>query len=136
MSRLHRTQPEPGEEPELWREFVDWYCDPQREGSQAQWGRDHGINDPSRITAMKREPRIMQMIEDRYRELNVNPERVQKVIDAMYSAATAGDVKAATLYLQFAERLQPTQRIVVEDRREEGLSDEDLDAEIRALVDA
>ena len=60
-------------------------------------------------------------------ELNVSPERIQEVVDAMFEAAKEGDTKAASLYLQYVDRLKPKEtRIVIEDKRVEELSEGQL----------
>jgi ribosome-binding protein aMBF1 (putative translation factor) len=67
--------------------------------------------------------------------LNVHPERTQSVVDALYKQAAQGDVKAASLYLQYIERFTPKRRVVVDDEREaSGMSDAELAAELDSLV--
>lgn len=123
-----------GTYPALWDEFVLFYCDPQRSCSMKEWAEAHGRAYGTVVAWPRTNPTIRRLIEKRYAELNVDPERIQRVVDALWTAACDGDTKAAALYLQFTERLQPTQRIVVEDKRVEGLSDDELDAELRAMV--
>jgi len=60
-------------------------------------------------------------------ELNVSPERIQEVVDAMFEAAKEGDTKAASLYLQYVDRLKPREtKIIIEDKRVEELSEGQL----------
>ena len=94
----------------LQLEYIEWLCDPERRGSKVGWARDHGVA-----------------------ELNISPDRIQMVVDALHRAAAGGDTKAAQLYLQYVDRLQP-KRVVIEDARVASLSDEELAAELQSLL--
>jgi hypothetical protein len=68
-------------------------------------------------------------------ELNIHPERTQSVIDALFRQAADGDVKAASLYLQYIDKFTPKRRVVVDDERAaSGLSDLELADELEVLV--
>ena len=68
--------------------------------------------------------------------MNVHPERTQSVVDALYRQAAQGDVKAATLYLQYIDKFTPKRRVLVEDERDaSGLSDDELAAELEELIE-
>ena len=83
----------------------------------------------------KSDPRFVREWDRRAAELNVHPERTQSVVDALYKQAAQGDVKAASLYLQYIERFTPKRRVVVDDEREaSGMSDAELAAELDSLV--
>ena len=70
-------------------------------------------------------------------ELNVHPERTQRVIDALFASAAGGDTKAAALYLQYVDKFTPKRRVVIDDERDALLlSDGDLVAEIEAELAA
>jgi hypothetical protein len=57
------------------------------------------------------------------------------VIDALFVAAAGGDVKAASLYLQYIEKFTPRRRVIVDDERDAaGLSDVELADELESLV--
>lgn len=122
-----------GTYPPVWDEFVDWYCDPERPCTLKEWARQHNIGYERARKWVNDTPHIRRLIEMRYAELNVNPERIQSVVNALHKAASAGDTKAASLYLQYVERLQPT-KIIIEDARVSALTDEQLDAELAALI--
>lgn len=118
-----------GEPPEHVREFVRWLCTPESDRpadqkTQADWARANGFT-VAMPSVWKRDPRVRRLIEDRCRELNIEPDRVQQVINAMFRNATQGDVKAAALYLQFIDKLNP-KRIIIEDRTLSQLSDEEM----------
>jgi len=68
-------------------------------------------------------------------ELNIHPERTQSVIDSLFKQAADGDVKAASLYLQYIDKFTPKRRVVVDDDREaSGLSDAELVDELEFQV--
>lgn len=113
-------------------EYIEWLCDPQRQGSKKEWARDHGFAE-STIFRWQNDRWFKQAYEQRLAELNVSPDRIQAVVDALWAAASRGDTKAASLYLQYVDRLQP-KRVVIEDARVAGLSDEELRAELDALL--
>ena len=83
---------------------------------------------------IKRDPRFMKEWDRRAAELNIHPERTQTVIDALFAQAADGDVKAASLYLQYIEKFTPKRRLVVEDKDASSLSDLELAEELEALV--
>ena len=56
------------------------------------------------------------------------------MIDAVYREAAQGDVKAASLYLQYVDRFTPKRQIIVDDDAS-GLSDEALVEELESLLD-
>jgi len=122
--------------PDVVLEFVEWMVTPRWErpkewGSQAAWARAHGVAAET-VSQWKRHPRVKKAVQERCDELNLSPERIQDVMNAVYDAATKGDMKAATLFLQHADKLAP-QRTVIEDRRVSTLSDEELRAELAAV---
>lgn len=113
--------------------FLEWMVDPSPKsvkGSQAQWCRDHGL-DESNPRIWKRQPKFQEALRARLDELNVSPDRIQEVVDAMFKQATEGNTKAAELYLRFVERLQPP-RVVVE-KSASDLSDEELVAALESV---
>lgn len=113
--------------------FIEWCVDPSPKsvkGSQAQWCRERGI-DLSNPRKWRRNAAFKDALQARLDELNVSPERIQEVVDAMFREATEGNTKAAELYLRFVERLQPP-RVVVEKVASE-LSDEELAAALESV---
>lgn len=113
--------------------FIDWYVDPAPKtvkGSQAQWCKERGLQESS-VRRWKRDPRFKDALQARLDELNISPDRIQEVVDAMFKQATEGNTKAAELYLRFVERLQPP-KVVVE-RSAAELSDEELAAALESV---
>ena len=114
--------------PRLWKDLLEWLLlgperDPQ---TQRDWARENSVHEDS-LRRIKRDPRFVREWDRRAAELNINPERVQSVIDALWQQAANGDVKAASLYLQYIEKFTPRRKVVVEDERDaQSFSDDEL----------
>lgn len=122
-----------GEPPQYVIDWIDWLLTPDWEKeitTQVGYARAHDIS-VSTIKGWKRDPRVKAMISKRADEVNLSTEKIQQVISAVFRAAVQGDVKAATLYLQHADKLQP-KRIVIEDRSIASMSDEELRLKLEA----
>ena len=116
----------------LQLEYIEWLADPERLGSKKEWARSHGVAE-STVFRWQNDRWFKAAYEQRLAELNVSPDRIQAVVDSLWTAASRGDTKAASLYLQYVDRLQP-KRVVIEDARVAGLSDDELAAELQALL--
>jgi len=113
--------------PKQWRNLLEWLLQgPDRSPStQKAWAAENDIHEDS-IRRIKRDARFVREWDRRAAELNVNPERVQSVVDALWQRASAGDTKAASLYLQYVEKFTPKRKVVVEDREASTMSDSEL----------
>jgi len=133
-----QTDPDSGEKvmPSDWSDFLDWMLSEDREpATQKEWAAGHDLNERT-VRRWKSDPRFIREWDRRAAELNVHPERTQSVVDALYKQAAQGDVKAATLYLQYIDKFTPKRRVLVDDERDAaGLSDSELAAELADLVD-
>ena len=122
--------------PPLWQELLEWFLQgPEREPrTQREWATAHDIHEDS-LRRIKRDHRFIKEWDKHAADLNINPERVQSVIDSLWQRASDGDVKAASLYLQYIEKFTPRRRVVVEDERDfAGFSDEELASALEAEV--
>jgi hypothetical protein len=122
--------------PVRWHEFLDWLLKgPERNPrTQREWAADNNIHEDS-LRRIKRDHRFIKEWDGRAAELNINPERVQSVIDSLWRRAADGDVKAANLYLQYIEKFTPKRKVVVDDERDiAGFSDEELASALEAEV--
>lgn len=117
---------------EVQRDYIEWLCDPEREGSKAQWAKDRGLS-PRTLYSWVSDRWFKAAYEQRLAELNVSPDRIQAVVESLWKQAKGGDTKAASLYLQYVDRLQP-KRVVIEDARVAALSDDELTAELQSLL--
>jgi hypothetical protein len=125
--------------PDAWSAFLDWLLlgHERQPLHQYEWAAENGVHEDS-LRRWKRDPRFIREWDRLASEVNVSPERVQGVVDALWAKAAVGDVKAASLYLQYVEKFTPKRRVVVDDDREAaGMSDaelaDELDAEVRHL---
>ena len=133
-----KTDPETGQQvmPDKWKAYLDWLLSEVREPATSKaWAAENGLNDRT-VRRWKADSRFIREWDRRAAELNVHPERTQSVIDALHAAAVTGDVKAASLYLQYIEKFTPKRRLVLDDDREvSGLSDSELHAELESLME-
>ncbi len=122
--------------PENWNLILDWLLlGPDRDPKhQYQLAEDLGMHEDS-IRRIKRDSRFMREWDRRAAELNISPERTQSVVDALYQQAAGGDVKAASLYLQYIDRFTPKRKVVVDDDRDaSSMTDEELAAELETEI--
>lgn len=122
--------------PEKWALFLDWLLDGEGRvpSTQKDWAELNGVA-ASTVRKWKRDPRFVREWDRRATDLNVHPERTQSVVESLWRAASGGDVKAASLYLQYVEKFTPKRAVLVDDGRSvAGLSDVELAAELEQLV--
>lgn len=92
---------------DLQAEFIDWLLDPEKVGSQNDWAKSHGVA-ASTLSAWKKKDRIFRSEwERRAAELNINPDRIQELVNTLFRKGADGDVKAIELYLRFTEKYTP-----------------------------
>lgn len=118
--------------PDKWIDYIDWLCDPENVGkSKKSYAEEHGIVYGTLISWLKN-PSFRYELEKRLAELNVHPDRVQQVVDAMHKKAAQGDVQAAKLYLEYIKFIRPPMHLLDSTPVSE-LTDAEL---ARALEDA
>lgn len=115
------------------RAFIEFLLDPnpQRMSLNA-YAREIGVARGT-LDNWRRAIPFRRALEARAAELNVDPVRVQDVVEALWRNARNGDVRSAELYLRYVDRLMP-QKVVIVDKGVAGLSDDELDEQLRALV--
>ena len=122
--------------PPLWQELLDWllHGPDRRPRTQRDWASEHDIHEDS-LRRIKRDHRFIKEWDRKAAELNINPERVQSVIDSLWLRASEGDVKAASLYLQYIEKFTPRRKLVIDDERDiASFTDEELASALEAEV--
>ena len=122
--------------PPLWQELLDWLLrgPDRRPRTQRDWADEHDIHEDS-LSRIKRDHRFIKEWDRKAAELNINPERVQSVIDSLWLRASEGDVKAASLYLQYIEKFTPRRKLVIDDERDiASFTDEELASALEAEV--
>ena len=122
--------------PPLWQDLLDWLLrgPDRRPRTQREWASENDIHEDS-LRRIKRDHRFIKEWDRKAAELNINPERVQSVIDSLWLRASEGDVKAASLYLQYIEKFTPRRRLVIDDERDiASFTDEELASALEAEV--
>ena len=122
--------------PNHWIKLLDWLLlGPERDPlTQREWAKQNELHEDS-VRRIKKDPRFLKEWDRRAAELNINPERVQSVIDALWQRAADGDVKAASLYLQYIDKFTPKRKVAVaEDRDVAAMSDSELADELEATI--
>src|SRR5688572_15154489 len=102
-----RSSPRPPDRRESIAASLLWPAGLRNPAKQEGLAAQLGIH-PDTITRIKRDERFRKMLEKRADGLNLDPERIQAVINAMYAKACAGDTKAASLYLEYVKQFQPS----------------------------
>ena len=110
---------------ELQQEFLDWLLDPNKEISQNQWARDHHVSSRT-IANWKNSPLFRGEWDRQAYQLYGGPEKVNKIVDAVFEKAVSGDMKAAQLYLQYVDKFTPKREIITETKALAEMSDEEL----------
>ena len=98
--------------------FLEYLLEMPRPMTQVEWCERHDVT--TRTAARwKQDERFRKIWEKRAHDLNMSPERVQSVVDNLYTIATSGtgaaNVQAAKLFLEMMEQHLPKQKIIVED---------------------
>jgi len=100
---------EGGKPPDYVLEYVEWLVTPEQlrqPRTKAAWAEEHGFNRKT-LTDWEHDDRVRWAIRDRADSLNMSPERVQEVMNALFNKAKAGDVQASKLYLDHVDKIMP-----------------------------
>ena len=131
------TDPDSGEKvmPQQWSKFLDWLLlGPERQPRlQKDWAAENGVHEDS-VRRWKRDPRFRKEWESGAAALNIHVVRVQGVVGAVHAQAVQGDMKAASLYLQYVQALVPTKRVIVDKADASALSDQELASELEEML--
>jgi hypothetical protein len=117
--------------PQKQSAYLDWLVDDEREGSQARWCMENDVHERT-VQGWKRDVRFVAEWEKRLNEKNVSPERIQAMLDTIWSAAKT-DFKAAEAYLKYVEKFMPAPERRTADKGIRDMTDEELAAAIEAL---
>lgn len=105
--------------------YIDWRADPARQGSKEKWAADNGVHVRT-LGKWEKTPWFREALERKLAELNISPDRVQAVLDALWNDAKRGDATSARAYLAAIDDMRPP-RPKMEDSSIASLSDEDLE---------
>lgn len=118
---------------ELQQEFLDWLCDPNKQGTQNNWAAEHGLHH-STLSQWKRRDRLFRKAWDkRMAEVYSGPEQVTEAMKVLYAKAMDGDMKALDLYFKRVDKMSPPKIADDEDENIVEMSTEDLERKLRAV---
>lgn len=115
---------------ELQGEFLDWLTDPEaqaRRESQNTIADRLGVHKGT-LSKWKKDPIFVKAWEARLAAMNVNPERMQNLMDVLYSQGLGGSVKAIELYFKLNDRMTPERHILQTAKAATDMSDAELAA--------
>ncbi len=113
------------------QDFLEWLTAPvQSPRTQTEWAAEHAVS-PKVVTMWRNhDGPFRQAWTDRLAELNVSPENVNDVLEAMRRRALEGSDRAATVWLQYADRIN-------DKSEDDALHASDLsDDELRELIES
>lgn len=100
--------------PVLQSAYLDWLLTDDKDrfpDTEAEWCRAHSVARDT-CAKWKRDRRFKEQWERRATEKNISPDRLQRVIDVLYTSAVGtGDVAAAKQFLLYAEKLLPPKEV-------------------------
>lgn len=114
--------------------FLEWLVTPKGlrdPETQDAWGRANQVGGTT-LRAWKKDLVFRAAWDARLAELQVDPEKIDEVMTALFRKATAGDTKAISMYLEVADRYRPQVDINVK-REPSPLTELDDDA-LEALL--
>jgi len=112
--------------------FVEWVAMPEAERvprTQQEWAIEFGVPERT-LSNWKKQVWFREALSTLYGQLNVSPERVQKVLDAAHTVAVGGNTKAMEIYLRYIEAIAP-KKVVVESKAVQDMSEAELSAALR-----
>lgn len=115
------------EMPEHQAEFLQWLVTPpehREPRTYREWAAQHHL-DTSTMRRWRADPMFRKEWEKALAEMNIHPDRVQEVIDALHKSATNGDVKAMETYLRMVDKISPP-KIVFEEQSVRDMTEEQL----------
>lgn len=117
-----------GKPPDYVVEYIEWLVTPEamrKPATKTAWAAEHGFS-PRTLTDWDHDDRVKWQIRERADALNMSPERVQAVMNALYRKAETGDVQAAKLYMDHVDKIMPREHEA--QKGFESMSDEELAA--------
>ena len=110
--------------------YLGWLCTPPVErqpASKAKYAVEHRVAEQT-LRRWEKLEQFRKLWQERVDDLVGSPERTQTLLDKLYQAGLAGDVKSAQLYFQVTGKMAPQQVQVSSKRGTAELSDEELDS--------
>lgn len=119
---------------------MEWLCTPpdlRVPGTQREWATANIVS-PTTLTEWKKDTEFRRAWDMRLTELQIDPEKIDQVMSALFAKAVAGSEKAIQMYLQVVREFRPPPEL---EQADEGpglgeLSDDDLKAMIAEAASA
>lgn len=124
-----------GKVPQHVLDYVEWLVMPEAmrdPKTKVAWAEQAGVNRRT-LNEWENDDRVKWAIRDRADALNMSPDRVQAVMNALWKKAEGGDVQAAKLYMDHVDKIMPREGAKVTGF--EDLSDEELKLLAREVLD-
>lgn len=125
-----------GHDEQLKVAFVEWSALPEQERVPrllSEWSAEFGV--PLRtLASWKKSVWFRDQLATLYAQVNVSPDRLQAVMDAMHTAAVGGNTKAAELYMRAVEAIAPRKVLIQESKAVNDMSDDELSAALKAAA--
>lgn len=109
-------------------EYVDWLVLPEsmrQPATKSAWAEEHGFHRRT-LTEWEHDDRVRWAIRDKADTMNMSPERIQAVMNALYNKAAQGDVQSMKLYLEHVDKIMPRDEPGSKSKGYEDMSDEEL----------
>lgn len=120
--------------PERQSAFIEWLVsDVRKPETEKEWAAENGIS-PATLTNWKKNRKFREEWERQALDRNISVETTQDVMRTIIKSAKRGDVTSAKHYMNWVERMLPPKQIE-RDESISHLSDEELETEIRRLLD-
>lgn len=111
--------------------FVAWTISPESERTTRKlFAELHDVNE-STLTRWLKAEWFVRDVDEAYAKLELTPENLQAVVDALYKKAKEGDPRAMDLYLKHHEKVMSKTQTVTEVSE---LSDQELAEELREAL--
>jgi hypothetical protein len=119
-------------------QYLEWLTDPEVQASKetvTAFSRRTGIPVRS-MQNWKRQHKFVRAWEHRCAAMNVNPERIQNLMDVLYDQGRKGSVKAIELYMKLNDRMTPERHVIEASTRPAAvdMSDDELAEELEKRV--
>lgn len=115
----------------IQREFLDWYLDPNRQGTQNEWARQHGLASSTISSWKQRDPFFQAALNEGLAERNLDPENLASIVSAMSKKAQEGDVQAAKFVWDYLKTVDPSFGKPDAERPLHDYSDEEIEEALR-----
>lgn len=109
-------------------QFLEWLTDPEaqlRKESQTKFAERLGVNKAT-LCKWKKDPVFVKAWEARLAEMNVNPERIQNLMEVLYAQGREGSIKAIELYFRLNDRMTPEKHVLQTAKAATDMTDAEL----------